>query len=630
MKSHFHHITILFLLLCGGIVLRLSNFDFVLENFVGHLNFYDPDAYYQLRKIFYSLHHHLKPLYFDPLANWPSGMLVDWPEGYTLILSTIAYPFKNLDDRSIELFLNFINILIGSALIPLGYFTAKQLKLSSSIWLLVSFFVAISPSLIRYSSLGFMDHHGLEALSIPLMILLGFLWKAKFSESLLFAVVLGGLSFCFLTVSSSSMISLAILFLFLIFFANEISLKSRFLFYGSLLILLVPYAVFHSLRLHQIFGLTYASGFHISLIIVGILSVELKSGLTQNKKLAPVTIAGLSLAILLVLSLSSLRETFLFAIRYSLGLGKVLAPIVEAQPLFFKANQFNPLFAYWNLGISGFLIPIFYLFLIFRWRHLSKNQKWLVFSSCITLVFALFQKRFVHFYVVTLFFIMGVFLEHLRMLMDSKKIRVFPAVAALFVCFQLAPCIQFGFVPKPLALQRVDLSIAKLFLEKLDLDHSVRQARLNLETSALASIPGGIWASPNQGHLLEYLTGLPVLTDVFYRMEGFERDYQLRTADRINDFVETARNFKLKYLFFQNDYSYFDFLHSALDKDETYYKGNLKHPLPTKDWLQTWKDLVWIRAQREVLNSNDLKLLTIVQLPENFFYNRSLIYELRP
>lgn len=167
-------------------LLRLDTFFYVFsDNF---LKLIDPDSYYHLRRIIYTINHYPKTLNFDYFLSYPFGDYVPWPPLFDLLSATFLLPFKN--PLFIVPSLDMFYFYVAFALL---YFTlARFYNLETS--LITAFFMASSGILRIYTSFGRLDHHALELLIITFSYLtFCFYWKKR---GVLF-LLLFTLSLCF-------------------------------------------------------------------------------------------------------------------------------------------------------------------------------------------------------------------------------------------------------------------------------------------------------------------------------------------------------------------------------------------------------------------------------------------------
>ncbi|PIR23583.1 MAG: hypothetical protein COV44_02035, partial [Deltaproteobacteria bacterium CG11_big_fil_rev_8_21_14_0_20_45_16] len=112
-SSRFLYGCIIFLVFAVAAVLRVSNYQEVLANFFGHLNFYDPDSYYQLRRLAYFVQNFPDYQIFDPLLNWPKGSWVPWSEGFLFLFGLPLKLFGVNNFHSLEMGASMISVIWG-------------------------------------------------------------------------------------------------------------------------------------------------------------------------------------------------------------------------------------------------------------------------------------------------------------------------------------------------------------------------------------------------------------------------------------------------------------------------------------------------------------------------------------
>lgn len=148
--------------LCFFLV-RFSTFPYVfIDNFI---NLIDPDSYYHLRRVLYTLHNFPKMLNFDPFLSYPFGDYSPWPPLYDFISASIV---KILGENlNIIPFLNPFYFFIALSIL---YFSLVK-KEGQTVALTYSFMLSLIGILYLYTSYGRFDHHALELLIITIIYL---------------------------------------------------------------------------------------------------------------------------------------------------------------------------------------------------------------------------------------------------------------------------------------------------------------------------------------------------------------------------------------------------------------------------------------------------------------------------
>ena len=265
MPKKLSHYSLILVLLFIGAAIRLSNTNFVLVNMTGHLNFIDTDCYYYLRRFAHFVQNFPSLMIFDPIADWPTGSVVDWPEGFLLLLG-IPLKLMGVDSfQSLEVSISVLMLILGLISALVIYFCSLRLMRSILSCYLVLFFACTNFLLVRFSCLGQVDHHILESLFPPLILFLSYL---SFIDRYRAASIVLGFVLAFsLSVSSSS---LFVIFSFFMAYALVFgSRQNIFLFaqtIGTFFVILIPYAIWGVRSKGDPMAVTYASYFHVALM----------------------------------------------------------------------------------------------------------------------------------------------------------------------------------------------------------------------------------------------------------------------------------------------------------------------------------------------------------------------------
>lgn len=158
--------------------LRLTN---VFANIVGDEFVFDgPGAAYHAQRMITTWANYPHVPDFDPLLDWPLGGVAPWPQGFDLLVATIALPAS---DRFEALFLiSLAPVLLGLVLIALVGWGTRLLAPDAPWWTawLAATLVGLFPQSVSVTRFANPDHHVAEAL---IMLGLG-LWSLAVSRAL--------------------------------------------------------------------------------------------------------------------------------------------------------------------------------------------------------------------------------------------------------------------------------------------------------------------------------------------------------------------------------------------------------------------------------------------------------------
>lgn len=144
-----------------------------------------PGTSYHVRRMLQTWEHYPNAPRFDPLLAWPHGAASPWPQGFDVLVATIALPAS---DRFEALFLiSLAPVLLALALIALAGWSVRALAPDAPWWTpwLASTLVAIFPQSVSVTRFANPDHHIAEAL---IMLGLGMwsvaIWRALTASTL--------------------------------------------------------------------------------------------------------------------------------------------------------------------------------------------------------------------------------------------------------------------------------------------------------------------------------------------------------------------------------------------------------------------------------------------------------------
>jgi dolichyl-diphosphooligosaccharide--protein glycosyltransferase len=139
--------------------------------FVGdEILFFDPDSYYHLRRIVWSVVHFPAVLDFDRYVAFPEGGRPIWTPCFDWLVALLALPFARPGSlASIERVAVWVPPLLGGATVVALYRVAQR-HFDAAAALLAGALLAVLSGHFWYSRLGFVDHHAAEALASTLLL----------------------------------------------------------------------------------------------------------------------------------------------------------------------------------------------------------------------------------------------------------------------------------------------------------------------------------------------------------------------------------------------------------------------------------------------------------------------------
>lgn len=595
-----------------------------MADLTGHFNFIDTDCYYQLRRLVYFLENFPKTLTFDPLADWPTGSNVDWPDGFIYIVGLPLKLFGLNDFKSLEIGACVVMILLGLLTTLFIYFLAKRLLKDRIMALLVLLISSTNFLLIRFSCLGEVDHHILEALFPCVMILLSF--KAFEDKKTWAAVVLGLTMTLFLWVSSSSIFVIGVFFvLYAFIFAAHSNYKLLLYVLTAFTISFLPlvwyyYRQFDGLRL-----ITHPSLFHLSLIY---LLAALSYAVFQFRRVS-LWIIFVIVCVLVICSYfntpSVLVAPLRWAISYVFGHEGALQSVSEAAPIFMDFDDLNLGFMHSNFGYFVYLLPLVWVQL-FRLKKMDIESRVLIISLSMLAIPAVSQKRFCHIMMALFLVYLGWCLMGIHRFLKQNQFRIAPMFTLLFLGFSLLPGLKYGFSPEGSPRDRVDHGISHFFVENVYAESQQVWDRLALKTK----VDEAIFVTPNIGHLLQYITGLGVISNSFYHPRGFDLDFKIRQVETDSEFREVLRANKIRYIILVDDFKFLELEYKLrnLPTNAILVDQIVNGQRATIYQMQELMKYAWVRWLLAEGDIDHFKTLFRASFIENYFYKNVAAYRL--
>ena len=547
--------------LIAGILFRLSNHQFVFDGFMGHMNFIDTDCYYHLRRLVHFVENFPRVMMFDPLLNWPAGGWVDWPEGFLLLL---GIPLKLIGvDNFQELESGVVTqmILLGLCSAVVTMLLAERLLKSLWMPVVILFMVSVNFLLVRLSCLGQVDHHIVEAIIPPALLLLT---DRVFTENKRRdRVFLGILLAASFLISSSSLFGVGAFFaLYALVYGRRENIPEFLKISGLGLFLLFGFALW-SMSVRGYRGsIAHPSYFHIGLVSAFIVSAALFVRFKSRAiVVVPVILAAVCCAWIFNFPptvMGSLKN----AVSYVFNREGILAFVSEAAPIFMDYHSISFRFMNMNFGYLVFLLPLVWIFSILFWKRMVQtDQAFLLWLSLMS-VPGIFQKRFSHLMVCGFIIFLGWLIMKSREVLPKINQFGWNLMTGLIVVLTIAPHLEYAwtvgsFAPSGSPRDRIDLTTVKAFVSKLDIKESDSWNRL----ASKSPVEWGIWANPNMGHVMTYWTGYPSLTNSFYHGEALDRDFQLRALKTEEELHRSLENEKIRYAILSDDFAYLEMLY---------------------------------------------------------------------
>jgi asparagine N-glycosylation enzyme membrane subunit Stt3 len=435
--------------------------------------FFGNDAYYHMRRVFYTLADFPKVIEFDPYLNYPEGAHIIWPPFFDGIIALALLPFHFLaQPDTIERIAVWIPPLLGAATVLALFHLAKR-----SFGFAVAGVSALILSLLSghfwYSQLGFIDHHAAVSLASTLLLAsaMALLRRLAISpEDHRSALLSGGLlaltAACILMLWPGSILYVGLIEIGLLLFIlsrpdrdHAIAGAQAFCFINTVaFFLILPFSAFNSWPQWGEFSSVVLSGFQPwffgSLAIYGLIcalswrrGTRLGFGDSLRARISQGVVIGLCVLAMSALLFPGLVQGILDAWMWISKTDSFQASVAESYPLFSGGGEVSVRIAEMRLSRFIYLFPFGILALIHSARTRRDGAPLLLFAGWSIALFAitLLQKRFFNTFSVALALTAGwscvtAFLQ-LRKKFDSTSQQAIAAagISALTI-WLLAPC----------------------------------------------------------------------------------------------------------------------------------------------------------------------------------------------
>ncbi len=512
------------------ILLRIETIPYIFK--YPFLNLIDPDSYYHLRRITYTIENFPKILSFDPYLSYPHGEFSPWPPMFDFLCATISLLFP--DPYKIVPFLDLIFIYFAFLIVFMH--TKKNLAVATTTCFLISF----SGILRIYSSAGRLDHHAFEILIITaLSIIFLYYYKKPNLLSLLSIVLI--LIISFLTWPGAIIYSVPLIAFTLyknFTGGNPIHInKGLFIIYHVVAIFLSIYLKFSGTAANYPYSYKFLTHFQRDFCFVtSIVFFTLYLINKINKKNLRFLISIVNLILLLTIFKNFFYEIF----SGLMFIGKkeyVLKTAEEAFPLFFS----NVYSITEELQRNIFLFTPFILVLPYAlWKYYKSHKlNYLFIYTTFFFLLTCFQLRFGFFFMMGYTIILGCIFE--------KYIRnVSPAI--MLIIFSIISIFSFYNSSKN-AHERFTKD------EILETLNFIKE-RTPDDKNPYLNIPSyGILASWELGHHIIYLSNRPAIAHPFITVapnNGYMDFINVLFSKNENNVVDIMNKRQARFLILEN------------------------------------------------------------------------------
>ena len=354
----------LLLILALSLLVRLQNFNRVFSSQI-LLNGFDPYYHMRIVEVIVKSGHRLN---FDYYLNYPYGLKIGWLPLFDYI---IAFPGIIFGFKASEIFATVFPPILGLLLVLLVYLITNEIFKNTKIALLSSFIMAVMPSIVNITVLGFADHHAWNI--VLLLTAIYFLIKTVNSGNYNYLIV-SGIS---LTVLAFSWMGAPIYCaLFTLIAYNEIVRKkdNKLAIYTSIALLMpVMVAIINTLIALAFFMLS------------AFIALTILINRFQDKRLPYFYLISTLLIVSIIYFVPIKQFSFVKSgINYLFGLNLYLPTIAEAQ-------SFQVFSVAYSNAVFPFIIALAVIFMFL----FDKDRRLIVIWFVLAFLLSLIQFRFV-------------------------------------------------------------------------------------------------------------------------------------------------------------------------------------------------------------------------------------------
>jgi dolichyl-diphosphooligosaccharide--protein glycosyltransferase len=136
----------------------------------GGVHLRDPDGWYHLRRIVYSIENFPSALTTDPYVAWPTGAKPIWPPFFDWLLALLHWPIAQLGGHAaVERAVVWVPPLLGAATVVAAWALARR-HFGAGPALVAGLLLAISGGHFAFSQVGALDHHVAVSLLSTLLL----------------------------------------------------------------------------------------------------------------------------------------------------------------------------------------------------------------------------------------------------------------------------------------------------------------------------------------------------------------------------------------------------------------------------------------------------------------------------
>lgn len=507
----------------------------------------DPDSCYHLRRAEISAQHFPQLMIIDSFSGADRKNNIIWAPLYDWVLAFLWFILYKIGFAKIAILkiLFFLPPIIATINVYLVYKLSMLIFNNEAGALLSSFFFAILPRGIVYSSLGNLDHHSIEILMMTIV----FTTFIKFLKTIdLYAALKLAISIAISTLIWTGSIFFAFCCILITLFSEQKSNPTLVkLFALSFLItscLIIPFSLYYYYYERTPIDFYAFSMFQSLVYLIFSAFISLYSNLINIEKFKWLKWDNL-VCLIGIIAVAFSSKNILSGLKYLLRKQpQFMSFVSESESSFISHQQLTLSVITLYLSFFILLLPVFYITLIKLKNHFEKNG--FIFLSVITPIFFILiclQKKFVYHF--SLFFSIllsiNIIFFYRKMLKYLKNKYLIPLIALIILAMLYPVKVIFYFGNDNLYSQLFTFLPAFKWIKE-----NTPPVKFNFNQKGEATYY--ILSEWSIGHYLQYYSQRPVVVD------NFGKDSQLIIAAKIllsyseKEALELLHKYKIKYI----------------------------------------------------------------------------------
>ncbi len=395
-----------------------------------------PDSHYHTRRVLLGVKKFPNIPGYDSYLSYPTGGYCIWPPGYDLLCTIIAYPvfWITSSEKGVEWVCAIYSILWSCLLLCVTYLVGKCL-FNEIVGLLATFFVAILPCSLWWSTLGYNDHHIVESITL---ILLTYLFIGKRNKKMGHWIILGIIMGAGMLFWQGTILFAGLIFLILLIFREFMGVIS----FSIATLIILPFSI-NTHFVDSPFSYRGLSLLHLSLLVIAVLAMTTLLFLKKKHRILFFT-AGFILIFLLFFLFRT--KSFLGGISFILKKDPWLSSILEFKPLMIHP-EFIETVTLKSLYGNGYYVWPLILFILL-WENRKERGYYIfsifvIFAGVMSFIARRYAVWFAPYYSIILGFI--IYKVHIFLTKVTKNVFLRTAVCSIIVAIIIEPAINYGY-----------------------------------------------------------------------------------------------------------------------------------------------------------------------------------------